>query len=213
MTCSCQTTTKSCSTTSASCSCSKETIISPIVIAPVTATEAADDKWSVETTVKARGGNGSQTSKYAGQITGANAAAKITAMHVELTNIATDLIRGVIGESYTGPETFSPSLQYGDQVSGSTNYVNILTNIIAFQNYFLNSQPAATLSPGLTEVTDATQKAYVNYITQALYQVYQSIERHIDAAGNNIVVCPTGSSRVIKIEIDNCILCFVLIYN
>lgn len=223
MSCSCQTTNTStscsCASTNNACTCATETVINPLTITPVTASAAADNKWSVQSTLKARNGNGAQTSKYAGQVTGDTTQDKVNAMHTELVGIATDLIRGVIGESYEGPAlnagVFDPTYLYNDNTDGvSGTAVAILTDLTAFQNYFLNiGDDAGNAEAANTAVTGTQNIAYVNYISQALFQVFQSIQRHIEGADTNFVVCPSGSSRVIKIEIDNCVVCFEFIYN
>lgn len=230
MTCSCtQTTTSGCSCTKTdTCSCTTETVINPLSIVPVTATDPADDKYSVETVIKASGSSGTQTSKYAGQITGVDAAEKVTNVHTTLTEIATDLIRGIIGVDYTGPYlpsgVFDGTLLYNNSAAGTGTDVAILDNVTAFQNYFLNAYASTAVqalidalnlaTPGsIVEVTGSVKIAKVQYIAQVLFQVYQSIQRHIEDAEATYVVCPTGSSRVIKIEIDNCLFCYTLIYN
>lgn len=206
------------------CECSREVLINPLTVTPVSSCDPADNKYSVETEVKPSGGSGSQKSTYAGQAIGTSAAARVAAIHTSLTDIAIDLIRGVIGEAYTGPFVpstgFDGTLQYSDVVAAAGSDTAILSSVNAFINYFLNSQPSAAvqalpeyMAGTFTEVTDAEQSAKVQYIATALYQVYQSIQRHIEGATSVFSVCPAGGSRVIKIEIENCLFCLTLIYN
>lgn len=193
MSCGCTTTAATTFAATASCQCSSSdpVHIDPKSVAPVISSEAASNKYSIETKLKSRNGQGARCSTYTGTAEGATNTDLILAIQTAMVDVVTDIIKGIIGEQYNGPVTLVPATH--------------LTDLSTFQTYLLTDQ-----TTGL--ITDATQLGYVNYIGQAVYQSFLTIDDHISGAGNTIVVCSSGS-RLYQITIENCLFCFKLIYN
>jgi hypothetical protein len=57
-------------TSACSCNIITETIINPKTVTPITSTEEASNKYSIETEIKARNGSGAQSNTRASSATG-----------------------------------------------------------------------------------------------------------------------------------------------
>lgn len=194
--CSCEAKTST-SVTSAACGGGCEsTVINPVVVTPITSTEEASNKYSIQTEIKPRNGSGSQSSTYTGQGVGETNDAIVASVHNHLVEVVVDIARSIIGEDYTGPVAFN----------GPTH----LATLTAFQNYFSN---AGSVDPDYVPVTNVTKKAQLDYISQVMYPLFLSVETHIEGSESSVVVCASGSSRVLKITIKNCLFCLTFIYN
>lgn len=195
--CSCE--SKSSANTTSACGgvCSTETtVINPVTVTPITSTEEASNKYSIQTEIKPRNGSGSQSSTYTGQGVGDTNEAVVASVHNHLVEVVVDIARSIIGEDYTGPVAFV----------GATH----LASLTDFQNYFSNT---GSVDPDYVPVTNVTKKAQIDFISQVMYPLFLSVQTHIEGAESAIVVCASGSSRVLRISIKNCLFCLTFIYN
>lgn len=202
--CSCKSaSTSSCkpaSSSDCSCSTSIHKVIDPKTITPITSCEEASNKYSIETTIKARNGSGTQSNTRAGSATGDNTAAIVASAHAELVEVTVEIIRAVIGDTYGSTA-----------VDASTAILTSLTDLATFQGYFTTG--GHTDLPAVNTALTTTQIAYVNYITQAIYQVFRSIQTHIEGAESSLIICTSGNSRVFQASVKNCLFCLTYIYN
>lgn len=205
--CSCQTTTST-ALVDDSCTCgtTTETVIDPVTVKPVTASEEASNKYSVQTEIKSRNGSGTQKNTRAGTATGENNTELTASMHAELVDITVEIIRSIIGDTYTS-SAFDGIITSGtpDPILAS------LTDLNTFQGYFIAG--GTTDLPAASTPLTPTQSAQVNYIAQVMYPVFLSIQKHIGGASGDIIVCTSGNSRVFQVSIKNCLFCLKFIYN
>lgn len=199
--CTCQTATAKnacgCTTTSI-CSCgNNDTVINPKTIIPVTSTEDASNKFSIEHEIKPRNGSGTFNSTRAGTATGDDTDAIVADMHEELRQVTIEIIKAIIGDSYT-----STAITAEDPITSVE-----LADIATFQAYFTTGAEV-----GGNPITGGLSLAQINYITQVMKPAFDSIEKHIRGADDTIVICPAGG-RVFRLQISNCLFCLNLIYN
>lgn len=199
--CTCTETTTAATTTVCTCAVT-ETIINPKTVTPISATDEASNKYSIDTEIKARNGNGAQTNTRTGTATGATAVELVSSTHADLLDSTIEIIRSIVGDTYTSAD-----------VTAGTTFVSAahLSSLAAFQTYF-NGTATTDLPSAATTVT-ATQLAQINYITQVMYPIFLSIEKHVEGAEESIVVCTSGSSRVFQVSVKNCLFCLKLIFN
>lgn len=178
------------------CGCNNTNIINPLIILPITSTEEASNNYSVDVKIKSRNSNVSQNDRYTGQAVGDNNEELIEYIHNHLVEIVTDIVRSIIGEDYTGPAPFNESVH--------------LNSLQIFQNYFSNT---GSVDPEFVPVTNVSKKAYLDYISFAMYSLFLSIRSYIEDTQNSIIICSSNGSQVIKIVINNCLFCLTFIYN
>lgn len=195
MTCSCQeTSTSNTNIDTTGCTCEVvSTIINPKTINPITSTEVASNKYSIEAEIKPRNTSGTQCTTRAGIASGATNADIIEYIQTELYDVVTEIIRTVVAEDYEGP-AFS-------LVDGT---VTVSTFQIIVQN--VGGQTTFT-SP------TAVQTAKINYIAQVLYPIFVQINDHIESVGDSTSICVIGAPRIFQGTVSNCLFCLKLIYN
>lgn len=192
--------TKPCSTATSIGPCGEnpgQTSITPFIIKPITSSEEASNQYSIEVKIFPRGSASSevQGNTYTDQAIGDTNAELVASVHNRLVNEVVDIARVFIGDDYTGPGPFVESVH--------------LASLTAFQNYFANT---GSVDPDYIPVTDVTKRAYLDFITYAMYSVFLSVEDHIEGAETSLIICGSGS-RATRITVENCLFCFTLIYN
>lgn len=180
------------------CECEGEKVISIQPIVPVSTCDESQNKYSIEVNIKPRAGKGSQTSKYVDVVTGNTQQELSDNMLTLLVKVVNDIIRSVIGETYLGSDvTFAEA----------THMVDLAT----FQAYFRTS--VLTGTPAQLDLADATQIAYVDYITQQVFESFLSIRDYILGNASSLVICAGDAGKVYQLKISNCLFCYTIIYN
>lgn len=177
------------------CTCpSSGLVVNPKTIKPITSSEEASNKYSIETIVKKmKAGSGSQKMTYVGVArsdTTANANSDVRSKVVE---VAVDVLRSSIGELYIGPDP------------ATTADANVAT-LTAFKTF---------LNVAFTGQT-AMDTAKINLVAETLYPLFSAIAGHLAGAtiGGEVEVCPPkGASRVYQFSASNCLFSFELIFN
>ncbi len=176
------------------CTCSSsELIVNPKTIKPITSSEEASNKYSIETVViKMKAGSGSQKMTYVGVArtdTAENATADVRTKVVE---VAVDVLRSALGEAYVGP------------VPSTVTDADVAT-LAAFKTY---------LNVAFTGQTPM-DTAKINLVAETLYPLFSAIAGHLAGATLGVVeVCPSkGASRVYQFSASNCLFSFEMIFN
>lgn len=225
MTCSCQEKTETCTCNSVplqacpkkkveECGCATtELCINPKVVIPISSSEEASNKYSIETSVKQTGG-ASQSNVRTGVGSGDTPEEIINSVLTTLTETSIEIIRGVIGDTYTAT-TFATA------VTSPGAPIDTITN---FKNYF---NAGSTVTIGTTATVPLTTTngnasiekqrlaivAKIDYILDALFPVFRSLSKHIDTTETSTAICVAGSSRVYQVKVKNCLFDMKIIYN
>jgi hypothetical protein len=186
----------SCAKKSAGCGCSTEgqTCINPKSVNPITSSEEASNKYSIETVIKSS--SGGQSSLRAGTAIGADAAALVVDAQNALRDVIVETIRGVVGQTYASTA-----------VTANTSITPLTTTLASFKGYFTTAALIGVTGP------TASQLAKIDYIAEAVYPVFTAIKRHIEGDPNDTTVCVSGSSRVFRACVENCLFNLTFIYN
>lgn len=183
-------TTNGCNTTTTTtCACDgTATIIDPIDVTPITATEGACNKYSFKYDVHKNLTGNTETNTVAGQFL-LDDGDILTQAYEKIIEVISEIIRAVAVDTYVDPTGF---------VEGTD-----LATVEAFRDFFLQG----------TYVTTNIVGAKIAFITNALYTYVLRLRDHINTTNEQILVCGSEETRLQVTCVRTCLFDLESRYN